>query len=83
MVAKTNYKFYSVGLTVRVLCWDNLIIAMSRKSLLKLVLWSHRGVFGSIARGHDFLNAFSHEGLSGHNVVTDAPLWVDHEIQGE
>ena len=29
-------------------------IAMSWKSLLKLQLWSHRDVFGSIARGHAF-----------------------------
>ena len=58
-------------------------IAMSWKSLLKLELWSHRDVFGSIARGHDFFNAFGHKGLNGHNVVTDAPLWVDHKMQGE
>ena len=60
-----------------------LSIAMSWKSLLKLELWSHRGIFGSIAPGHDFFNAFGHKGLNGHNVVTDAPLWVDHKMQGE
>ena len=58
-------------------------IAMSWKSLLKLELWSHRDVFGSIARGHDFFNAFGHKGLNGHNVVTDALLWVDDKMQGE
>ena len=56
-------------------------ISMSRKCLLKLELWSHRAVFGSIAWGRCFLNAFGHKGLSGHNVVTDAPLWVDHKMQ--
>ena len=46
----------------------------------------HRGVFGSIAQGHYFLNAFAphgHKGLSGYNVVTDVPLWVDHKLHGE
>ena len=31
--------------------------SISRASLFELELWSHTGVFGSIARGHHFLNA--------------------------
>ena len=44
-----------------------LSISMSRKFLLKLELWSHRGVCGSIARGHHFLNACSAGAYQKHS----------------
>ena len=32
--------------------------SISQASLFELELWSHTGVFGSMARGHHFLNAW-------------------------